>query len=55
MVERGRPEMTTWRMRTACWITKATDTFPEYVICSDFPLQQWLHGRSSVSALFGYL
>ena len=23
-VERGRPQMTIWRMRIACWITKAT-------------------------------
>jgi hypothetical protein len=26
IVERGRPQMAIWRMRTACWITKATDT-----------------------------
>jgi len=25
-VERGRPQMTIWRMRIACWITKATNT-----------------------------
>jgi len=25
-VEPGRPHMTTWRMRFACWITKATNT-----------------------------
>jgi hypothetical protein len=24
IVERGRPQMTTWRMRIACWITKVT-------------------------------
>jgi len=23
-VERGRPQMTIWRLRTACWIPKAT-------------------------------
>ena len=23
-VERGRPQMTVWRMRTTCWISKAT-------------------------------
>jgi hypothetical protein len=55
MVERGRPEMTTWFMCIACWVTKATDTHSEYVIRSDFPLQQWLHGRSLVPALFGFL
>jgi len=25
-VERGRPQMAIWRMRIACWITKATNT-----------------------------
>jgi hypothetical protein len=25
-----------WRMRIACWITKATDTHSEYVICIVF-------------------
>jgi hypothetical protein len=42
-VEPDRPQMTIWRMRIACWITKATDTTSEYVILSAFPLQQWLH------------
>jgi len=31
-VEPDRPQMTIWRMRFACWITKATDGHPEYVI-----------------------
>ena len=32
MVQPGRPLMTIiWRMRTACWMTKATDTHSEYV------------------------
>ena len=31
IVERGRPQMTIWRMRIACWIRKATDTHSEYV------------------------
>jgi len=26
IVERGRPQMTIWRMRIACWILKATNT-----------------------------
>jgi len=26
-----------WRMRIACWITKATDTDSEYVILIAFP------------------
>ena len=32
----------TWRMRFACWITKATDTHSEYVIPIAFPRQQRL-------------
>jgi hypothetical protein len=40
--------MTIWRMRNACWITKATNTHSEYVIFIYFPLQQRLHERASV-------
>ena len=42
--------MTIWRMRMriACWIPKATDTHSEYVTLIAFPLQQWLHERTSV-------
>jgi len=32
IVERGRPQVTVWRMRIACWIPKATNTHSEYVI-----------------------
>ena len=28
----GRPQMTIWRMRIACWIPKATNTHSEYVM-----------------------
>ena len=28
IVDPGRPKMTIWRMRIACWITKATDSHP---------------------------
>jgi hypothetical protein len=35
-----------WRMRFACWITKATDTHSEYVIVIAFPQQQWLRERA---------
>ena len=37
-----------WRMRFACWITKATDTHSENVILIAFPTQQWFHVRASV-------
>ena len=40
--------MTTWRMRIACWIPKATNTHSEYVILTVFPLQQWLHEHASM-------
>jgi hypothetical protein len=40
--------MKIWRMRIACWITKATNTHTEYVTLTAFPLQQWLHERTSM-------
>jgi len=42
IVEPGRPQMTVWRKRIACWIPKAT----EYVILIAFLLQQWWHERT---------
>jgi hypothetical protein len=36
------------RMRFAGWITKATKTPSEYIIITDFPLQQWLLERASM-------
>jgi hypothetical protein len=39
---------TTRRMRLACCITKATDTYSQYVTLIAFPLQQWLRERASV-------
>jgi hypothetical protein len=32
IVEQGRPQVTIWRMRCACWIPKATNTYPECVL-----------------------
>ena len=29
--QRGRPQTTKWRMRTACWIPKATNTHTQVV------------------------
>ena len=48
MVERGRPQMTIWRMRIACWIRKATNTHSGCVILIVFPQQQRLHEPASV-------
>ena len=47
IVEPGRPQITTWRVRIASWITKATDTRSKYVLFIAFPLQQWLRERAS--------
>ena len=48
MVERGRPQMTIWRMLIACWIPKATNTHSGCVTPISFPPQQWLHGSVSL-------
>jgi len=40
VVERGRPRMVMWRMRIACWMSKATNAYTGCVILIDFPLQQ---------------
>jgi len=44
--------MTTWRMRIALWIRKATNTNTEYVIPIAFVLQQWLHESFKHTACF---
>jgi len=36
VVKLGRSQMTIWRMRIACGITKATDTYSKYVILIAF-------------------
>jgi hypothetical protein len=36
IVQRGRPQMTKWRMRIACWIPKATNTHTGCVILRVF-------------------
>ena len=41
----GRPQMTIWRMRIACWTPNATNTLSTCVILIAFPQQQWLHER----------
>jgi hypothetical protein len=40
--------MRIWRMRIACWITKATNTHSQYLIPTVIPLQQWLQERASL-------
>jgi len=51
IVEQGRLQMTIWRMRISCWITKATHTLSKYVTFTAFPLQQWMQEHAS---LLGY-
>jgi hypothetical protein len=48
IVERGRPQMTTQRMRIACWINEGLQTQSEQIIITGFPQQQWLRERASV-------
>jgi len=48
IVQPGRPQMTIWCMSFSGWITKATNTHSGYIIIISFPLQQWLHERTSV-------
>jgi len=48
MVQPDRLQMTIWRMRIACWMTKATNTHAEYVVHTAFPLQRWWHERVAV-------
>jgi hypothetical protein len=40
IAERGRSQMTVWRMRTVCWTTKATYIHSEYVTLNAF------HGKN---------
>jgi hypothetical protein len=48
VVDPDIPQTTIRRMCFACWITEATDTHSEYVTVIAFPLQQWLHERTSM-------
>jgi len=48
IAEPDRLQTTIWRIHTACWIPKATNTHSEYVILIAFPLQQWLHNLTSM-------
>ena len=54
-VVRGKPQMTIWRMRIACWVPKARNTNSEYVLLIAFPQQQWLHERVSMLRYIQYI
>ena len=44
--------MITWRVRIACWLTKATHIHSQYVTFIVSSLEQWLQERASV---LGYM
>ena len=52
VVGSDRPQLTIFRMRLACWITKVMDTHSEYVILIALPQQQWLRERASELHLY---
>jgi hypothetical protein len=54
IVQPGRPQMTIWCMRIACWIPKATNTHSYYVMLIAFPRQKWLRERTLV-LLYTYI
>ena len=50
MAEPDKPpdDNITWHIHIECWIHKLINTYSEYVIFIAFPLQQWLHKRTSL-------
>ena len=48
ILELNRSQMPIRRMCIACWISRATYTHSEDVLLIAFPLQQWLHKRTSM-------
>jgi len=48
MAERGRAQMTIWRMRIECKVTNATNTHSQYVRLNTFPRQQRLRERAPI-------
>jgi len=48
ILQPDRLQMTIWRMRIVCWMSKAVETLLEYVIVIVFPLQQFMHQRPSL-------
>jgi len=48
IVELGRPRMTTWRIRVACYTLKIKNVISERVVIIVFPSHQWLHERTTL-------
>ena len=42
IVEWDKPQKSTWRLYIACWMSKATNTYSEYLMLIALPLQLWL-------------
>ena len=51
-IERGRSQVTIWRMRIACWMTEATRPHSQYVILIAYPRQQCLQERALMLRLY---
>jgi hypothetical protein len=49
IVESDRPQMTKWRMRMACWVSKATTTHSKYVIRIAFHYNSYCTTRLNVT------
>ena len=48
ILEPGRPQMTIWNTRIACWLPKSTNTHSDYVILTAFALQQRMKERATM-------
>ena len=48
-VKPGRPQMTVWRMRIACWLSEATNTVSSCIIrIIAFALKEWFQELASM-------
>jgi len=54
-VEPDTPQMTTQRMRIACWLLKSTNKCSEYVIVIVFLVHPWLYQGTSLHYTYGIL
>jgi hypothetical protein len=52
IVEPGRTQVATWRMRITCWTSEYKNVHSECVIRNTFVLQKWLYKRSSLLRLY---
>jgi len=48
IVERGRPQMTIWRVRVARWMPRASDTRSGCVIFIALALKQWMDENAPI-------